>query len=327
MSEIDWELLFRYLGGECDAQERQRVEAWYADPHHRATLEAAATAAGRILQRTPEPARLRIAAAVEPRRSSPRWMRVLAAAACLVAATGLAVRWTVERQTGRFGDASVAVNVATTGPGQRATLRLADGTRVVLGVASTLRYPAAFGAGSRNVSLTGEGYFEVAHDTRRPFRVHANGATIEDIGTSFGIHAYDADSVIGVVVAEGIVALTTGTGGHPNGTRLHAGQRARLTRGASQPAVDDVDVATSLAWIDGRLAFDDAPLPQALVELERWYDVKLRIGDRSLASRRLTGSFGSGSRAEVLSAIAAALDVRYIHAADTLVLVRAARAH
>jgi transmembrane sensor len=325
VSDIDWELLFRYLGGDCDADEQRRVDDWLAEPGHRATIDAAAVAAEHVLRRIPAAAPLHIAAA-DRRSTRQRKVRVLAvAAAVLVAAAGLRA-WRTAATNPDRADRSRPTKVAATGSGQRAVLRLADGTRVMLGVASSLRYPVAFAGQSRDVSLSGEGYFEVAHDGRRPFRVHANGATVEDIGTSFGIRAYDTDSVVGVVVAEGIVAFSAAAGIRGQRTRLHAGQRGRLAKGAIAPAVDTVDVTASLGWTQGRLEFDATPLPEVLAELERWYDVRLRIGDPSLARRRLTASFTSASRADVLSAIAVALDVQYTRAADTLVLVPAPHA-
>ena len=248
------------------------------------------------------------------------------AAAVLVAAAAFHVWSAAASNPDRDGRKRPPITVVTTGTGQRAAFRLADGTRVILGVASSLRYPAAFTGPSRDVSLSGEGYFEVAHDGGHPFRVHASGATVEDIGTSFGIRAYDTDSVVGVVVAEGIVSVSPVAALGQQHTRLHAGQRGRLGRGATAPTVDTVDVSASLAWTEGRLEFDATPLPEVLAELARWYDVRLRIGDPSLARRQLTASFASASRADVLSAIAAALDLRYARAGDTLVLVPAPHA-
>ncbi|HEY2066975.1 MAG TPA: FecR domain-containing protein [Gemmatimonadaceae bacterium] len=219
------------------------------------------------------------------------------------------------------------MRTAATGRGQRDTLRFDDGTRVVLGAVSTLRYPVPFGARARDVYLVGEGYFEVSHDGRRPFRVHAGDATAEDLGTAFGVRAYAEDSTVRVVVAEGKVALGAATTGGVAAPRaiLSPGELGRLARGTAVPSVQHVDVATYLGWTRGRLAFDDAPLADVVAELARWYHADFRITDASVETRRLTGSFTNTSLSDMLAALAPVLDVRFERIGDTVIVHRAAR--
>ena len=91
--------------------------------------------------------------------------------------------------------------------GQYATIQLTDGSHVTLAPQSRLTIPAAFATGPRDISLEGEAIFDVHHDVAHPFRVHANGARVEDIGTRFDLRAYASDSSVTVAVAEGSVAL------------------------------------------------------------------------------------------------------------------------
>lgn len=324
MSDVDWELLFRYLGQECTRDERARVEQWLsADAQHRTILESAMVAAGRALEATPVPvsAPRLIVARSAPRRSP--W--ALAAAASVVIALGGTLVWRELGPTSGSAGGALAMRTAMTGRGERDTLRLDDGTRVVLGATSTLRYPAAFAAHARDVYLVGEGYFEVSHDGQRPFRVHAGNATAEDLGTAFGVRAYAEDSVVHVVVAEGKVALGAATLGAVQGAVLVPGQLGRLARGATVPSVQHVDVAAYLGWTRGQLSFDDAPLADVVAELARWYRADFRIADASLATRRLTGSFTNTSLSEMLAALAPVLDVRFERIGDTVLLHRAAR--
>lgn len=324
MSDIDWELLFRYLGQECAREDQARVDQWLAaDPQHRTILESATVAAGRVLEATPVRAsgsRLIIARST-PHRSP--W--AVAAAASLVIALGGTLIWrALEPTTAGIGRAG-AMRTTTTGRGERDTLRLDDGTRVVLGAASTLRYPAAFDAHARDVYLIGEGYFQVSHDSRRPFRVHAGNATAEDLGTAFDVRAYAEDSVVGVVVAEGKVALGAATTGSVQGAILIPGQLGRLRRGTTIPSVQHVDVATYLGWTRGQVAFDDTPLGEVVVELARWYHAEFRIADASLATRRLTGSFTNQSLPDMLATLAPVLGVRFERMGDTVIVHRTAR--
>jgi transmembrane sensor len=326
MTDVDWDLVFRYFGNECSPAERDRLERWLAaDPERRAIVDAAVTAAGRALDAMPAP-RVRPApvfAASTRGARRPAWL--LPAAASLVIALGATVLMKYPAGTGRAAPAAAStLRVAQTVRGGRQELRLADGTRVVLGPASTLRYPAEFGAGARDVELVGEGYFEVTHDAAHPFRVHAGHASAEDIGTAFGVRAYAEDSVIRVVVAEGSVALGADAPGAARRVPLTAGQLGTLGRGHTIPVVRRVNVAAHLGWMDGRLVFDETPLAEVVAQLGRWYDAPFRIADPALASRTLTASFTTEPLGDVLAALAPVLDVRFERVADTVV-VRAAR--
>jgi transmembrane sensor len=322
MSDVDWELLFRYYGNECTPAERETFERWLAqDPAHRAIVDAAVMAAGRTLKKeraTIRPPRVLVVHG----RPAPRKAWQLAAAAALLLAVGGTY---IRKYSGSDGwpgsQTAPAMQVARTAPGSRTELRLADGTRVMLGAASSLRYPRDFGSGARDVFLTGEGYFEVAHDASHPFRVHAGHATAEDVGTAFGVTAYAEDSTVRVVVAEGSVALGASTSaGHQ--ALLTRGQLGTLARGADTPDVRRVNVYSYLAWTHGRLAFDETPLPEVASQLGHWFGTHVTIADPSLRARTLTASFTTESLDDVLAALGPSLDVRFERSGDR-VIVRA----
>jgi transmembrane sensor len=193
-----------------------------------------------------------------------------------------------------------------------------DGATVVLGPESVLRISGSYGLRDRTVSLTGHAYFDVTHDAGRPFRVWAGGVLAEDIGTRFDVRAYARDSAMRLVVADGAVAM------HPPRVQADgsAGRAAPLstvvvTRGMMATAGEDGVVRVRsglpmdgyLSWRDGRLAFDDTPLPEVVAELSRWYDLDIRLGDPRLASKTLTASFDDPPTA-VLVALEGALGVR-----------------
>jgi len=323
MSDVDWELLFRYYGNECTPAERATFERWLAeDPAHRAIVDAAIMAAGRSLTKeraTARPPRVLVA---QPRAAA-RWTWPLAAAAALL----LVVGGTYIRKYSGWGSwaarpMAVALQTASTPPGSREEIRLSDGTRVVLGAASTLRYPERFGDGARDVYLTGEGYFEVVHDTAHPFRVHAAHATAEDVGTAFGVFAYAGDSTVRVVVAEGSVALGATSAPHAPQTLLTPGQLGSLGTRGDVPTVKHVNVGAYLAFTQGRLAFDETPLPDVVAQLGRWYGTPFRLADSSLARKTLTASFTTESLADVLSALGPVLDVRFERVGDSVVVRR-----
>src|SRR6185312_3317341 len=86
-------------------------------------------------------------------------------------------------------------------------LTLADGSKVWLNAASSLRFPTAFTGKERNVEITGEAYFEVAHNAAMPFIVHKGSTIIKVLGTHFNVNAYDDESSLNVTLLEGGVSV------------------------------------------------------------------------------------------------------------------------
>jgi transmembrane sensor len=197
-----------------------------------------------------------------------------------------------------------------TGKGQRTEILLPDGTRVLLSVESRLRVPVTYGVQTRDVTLDGEAFFEVTHNKKVPFRVHAAGALAEDLGTEFTVRAYRGESPT-VVVASGMVAL--------RGDRATLSQRVTLTPGklgrwdaaTNITTVEDVDAHSHMTWMHGRIDFKNASLAHIARELERWYDIHIEIPDPTLAASELTVTFKNQPLDEVLSVIARTLDARY----------------
>ncbi len=235
------------------------------------------------------------------RRSSPPgaapWWRapgVLRAAAAVLVLLGAAVLWRAMSSRPSAPTARYATEV-----GARRELRLADGSRVVLGPGSRL---AVSGRDGRRVDLSGEAYFQVRHDAGRPFTVTAHGATIHDVGTAFTVRA-DSAAGTSVAVTEGVVAVSTANTAVAE--TLRAGDRARILR-ARIAVQRRVDTRTDAAWTTGRLSFRDAPVPEVVAELRRWYGVTLRV-DPSLAGRHLTADFEGQTADQAMRVVAAAL--------------------
>jgi len=220
----------------------------------------------------------------------------------------------------------------TTIRGQRATID--DGTTLVLAPGSRLRYvyPTS-GAGVRDAYLVGEALFSVAHDTARPFVVHAKNTTTLDIGTTFGVRAFE-ESSLRVVVVEGRVALGADANhlrpGNDSGralqsvsdpasyprlvangiTMLQAGDVASRAQDGVTTVSRDKDIGALLGWTEGKLAFDGVPLREAIPVLERWYDLDIQLARPSLAGRPFTATFTTEPVTQVLNRIALALDMR-----------------
>ena len=241
-------------------------------------------------------------------RRAPAWQRG-ALAASLIGALAFGT-WTTDRASRRPPPAAPEHAHATV-RGQLAELRLADGTRVRLAPLSRLRVPAGYGSERRDVWLEGEAYFDVVHDASRPFTVHAAGTTTRDIGTRFAVRRYAEDPELQVVVREG--AVTLGQVG-----MLHAGDVARLRPDGAATVRRGADVDALLAWMDGRLVYDDASLGRVLRDVHRWYGVDVALGDSALAALPFTGTITGLSPRAAVDLVASTLGLR-VHREGPLV--------
>ncbi|HTE44561.1 MAG TPA: FecR domain-containing protein, partial [Gemmatimonadaceae bacterium] len=197
----------------------------------------------------------------------------------------------------------------TTKRGQQANVYLSDGTLVVLGVGSTLRFPTAFDS-SRDVELTGEAYFEVAHDTTRSFFVHTKYGTARDLGTKFGVRAYRDISAATVTVTEGSVLLMPNNLDDKRNLVLGARDVARVSADGRLSVLRNVRTDQNLAWVTGRLVFDRMPVGEAIAQINRWYDANVQLGDSTLAGFTLTASLSNEPFGRAIKIIAGALDAR-----------------
>ena len=360
--EIDWTRLARYFAGECSRDEAVAIERWIAaDPGRRDEIDALrrwwddaralpspvrvdtmwTTLSARMRSgsvASPRPAGTTPATPVSPRRPTPvlaivprskpvtRWAiaGIGSIAAALIITAG-AVLYLGRDASPTQVTAESAPREFATGRGQRATIRLVDGSRVELGFASTLRV-RQFEGGRRELVLEGEAVFDVVHDESRPFIVHAANATTEDLGTVFGVRAYPGDSAVRVVVVSGKVALrsrTETTGAGVPGTVLLPGQLGHLD-GRGRVRVDSrVDTSAYLAWLSGRVAFDNLTLADIAADLERRFNVTIRISDSAVAARRVTlVDMPARSVTDVLDAAVVPLGLRFTRSGDTIAIER-----
>lgn len=248
------------------------------------------------------------------RLSKRRWGTALAAVLIMAGLIG----YVGATRVGAPGEEAPAEpSVVHTAEGQRATIRLADGSTVTLAPDSELRYPDPFSDSTRSVTLRGQAFFEVAPEAARPFRIRARKTTTEVLGTSFSIEAYPETAALRVVVAEGQVSVTDERS--RDVATISRGEIATVSDGEIATAFAQ-DLDALLAWRDARLHFRQTPLPAVLRTLERWYAVDVALDDSSLSQRRLTTTFDGESLAEALEVLRLSLDVP-IQQSDSTVIV------
>jgi transmembrane sensor len=172
-------------------------------------------------------------------------------------------------------DSSVSNNIAlhtlSTPVGGQYQVTLPDGTKVWLNAASTIKYPPAFSGNERKVIITGEAYFEVAKNERKPFRILlADSTAVVVTGTHFNINAYQNEKEQQVTLLEGSVTVSNAI----NAIKLEPGTQASIKNKAiTKDKVLDAEEITG--WKDGLFVFHDAPIESIMMQLERWYDAKI----------------------------------------------------
>jgi transmembrane sensor len=294
---MDPSLLDRYVAGQATAGESRLVEAWIeAHPAHRSQVEAlrdmrralrdhgARYDGGLAVAVLRERMRETPVLALERRRRRPVRVALAALAAALVVGVGLSVAVVQSR------DQQYA-----TGPEGRMTITLADGSRVALAPASTLRVSRSH----RDVELSGEAYFVVRHDPTHPLTVRTSQGAIQDVGTEFDVRAV-AGLPLRVAVVVGAVTV--------RGAPVAAGQVATL------------DAAGQVARTRGRIVVRDATVAEAARVIQQWTDTRLVV-DSGLAGRHVTVSFDRETAEDALRIVAKLIDARVVTGAGTLRLV------
>lgn len=179
--------------------------------------------------------------------------------------------------------------VYTTHQGQRAKVQLADGSQVILAPATVMHVS---GTAGRTIELDGEAVFTVINHMESPFTVSTGGTTTRVLGTTFGVRAYSSDKVARIVVAEGKVVT--------GGTVLGIGDVLYASNNSIKRIEHDTNVTRMLSWTEGRLVFDNAPMGEAALELERWYGIQIKFADSSIAHRKISGELVSQNLDEAL---------------------------
>jgi transmembrane sensor len=244
-----------------------------------------------------------------------RWSRTVAAPALLAAAAVLAVVVLRRSPTPDAAQTTSGAQTYTTAVGQRDSITLSDGSRVILGPDSRLIVASDYGNASRSVELHGDGYFDVQHDAAKPFTVRVARAVVEDIGTTFAVES-DAGDTTAVAVLAGSVRLRSRDSSATSGAVLSAGDRGSMSADGQVRAYPH-SVTDEAAWTTGRLIFRDASLARVAGELRRWYGVNLRIVDSSLANRHVTATFNGEPVDQVLKIIGLTLGARIERQGDS----------
>lgn len=322
--------IHRYLSGEADAAERKVFEDWLAaHEDNRAQFEDYRKIYAVSIERSQKfdavsgletfrknraalppvqqaPTRSRPIPKGVVVRPQPKYALWLKLAAVLLIALGVSLFLLHPVFTGETSEIAeqAAGTWYETAYGEQRSYRLPDGSRIRLNADSRLFLPDDYGQALRSIKLVGEGFFKVEPDAALPFVVSTSEATVEVLGTSFGVRARPEHGVSYIAVQSGRVAVHSAglsTADDLTGVELGAGEFTRVAYGAQPepPAMSDTDQI--LGWTKQQFVFRDTPLSEVLAQLGRHFNVRITLSDSSRAGEPVTARYATESLDEILS--------------------------
>ncbi len=185
--------------------------------------------------------------------------------------------------------------------GARVKFDLPDGTSGYLNSGSRLKYPVQF-KNKRDIELSGEAWFNVAHDSIHPFVVETQNLNIEVLGTRFNVIAHEGDLSEEVILSEGSVKIASESGQVLS--VLKPDERLVLDTEKMTYTQETLDASQYLAWTEGKLVFRNESMEQVAKRLGRWYNAEIEIEDPKLLEHAFRATFIDEPLDEVLKILA-----------------------
>jgi ferric-dicitrate binding protein FerR (iron transport regulator) len=194
--------------------------------------------------------------------------------------------------------------------GSRIHIELGDGTKVFLNHGSKLKYPYHFIGDVRKVFLTGEAYFEVAHNAKAPFIVRTNRMDVKATGTAFNVSAYPDDDAVETTLVEGKVILYE----RKNNSEIKAltpGECLKFDVQKNSYSLETGNTLKYTAWKDGVLVFKNDNVEDIAKKLVRWYNIEVEITNKNITDYPFTATFTNETLPQVLELLSLATPVSY----------------
>jgi ferric-dicitrate binding protein FerR (iron transport regulator) len=187
-------------------------------------------------------------------------------------------------------------------------IKLPDGTMVWLHSNSSLVYPIEFGE-IREVSLTGEAYFEVVENIHKPFIVKTDNSEVKVLGTSFNINAYKGMKRERISLVSGKVEVKIKASNILS--LLSHGEEISIDIQEGTGSINRFNISEVVGWKDGLLVFNEANLDQIFLKLETWYGVEIALQNKPMEPWKFNGYFKGQSLEVVLNRLGFAKDFKY----------------
>ncbi|MEO5682494.1 MAG: FecR domain-containing protein [Chitinophagaceae bacterium] len=260
---------------------------------------------------------------IDKSRMRYKWLWATGSIAACAVIIFLFVRTPATDNSAKQGTAS---NSISTKPGSKSKIVLPDGTQVWLNADSKIEYNGNLSGKYREVSLSGEAYFDVVKDKSRPFIIHTNTIQIKVLGTAFNVRSYPADKTTETALIRGSVEVTlnaqpdkkvilkpnekvvvvnaTAEKSNQGGTNAPKAALPEETMVVGNVHLDKKDQEVyETMWVKNKLAFDEAPFDNMIAEIERWYNVVIVVKNKNLSTGTYTFTFENKTLDEVLEGL------------------------
>ncbi len=293
-NNIPWSLLSRNFHHQADTGDKEKLEQWLkedaANPaifdEIKVLFNLSSSFPGEIIPDLDEAWRRinpRLQESPKPAAKIIRIFKYSAAAVGLLL-LGMALHWMVGEVTVNRELAETYTEIVAPA-GQKAHATLPDGTQVWLNAGSALKYNTLFNRSLREVTMSGEVFFDVKKDHKKQFRIKTGELRVDVYGTSFNIKNHSDDLFQEITVAGGTVGLHYG---NREIRHMGAGQQAIMDKKSGIVTYKTGQPELVAAWKENELIFDDTPIEEAVKYLERWYGVNITIDDAMRQNHRYT---------------------------------------
>jgi transmembrane sensor len=191
---------------------------------------------------------------------------------------------TLAYRGGVANNQEVVYNTLSTPAGGQYGLILPDGSKVWLNAASSIHFPTVFNGKERNVTVTGEAYFEVAKNAALPFKITVKDIVVEVLGTHFNIMAYDDENSMNTTLLEGSVKVSKGG----INKMLVPGQQSFINA-AGVINIKEADIEEVMAWRNGWFQFNAFDIKMVMRQISRWYNLEV-VYEGKIPPGHFTGS-------------------------------------
>ena len=323
------ELLIKYISGQCSIEEKAEIQNWLkSDESHDRLFELEQLWGLKAEKQFADKARLdksyermsRKLKQDEQKQKKSNVLRLFSKCIKYAAAVTIIGLLTFNLVQITNENKDVPDNIVVVPKGQRVCLTLSDGSTIWLNAGSRFTYPAKFSKKERNVTLDGEGYFEVAKNPDAPFTVNLPALAIKVLGTKFNVTAFDNEPSQ-ISLCEGSVEVSTADG--LSSHIMEPNDVVYYTKKGGLVLKKNSIEQSARSWITGDLKFENKTLLEMAKVIERKYNITLKIVDSSLAEEFFTCHFREDlSIDQVLELLKKTQKVNYTKDADTVYLYK-----
>lgn len=344
-------IIIRYISGDATAEEKQKLLSWISEnPDNEQQLfllkdinEAGESANLSVEAKTEDEWR-KIIARVKPKQNQPKRFMMQARKYVAMFIIGAMFGSFAMYFYGYHSSETVPAIIAKTfeirtEKGERATIHLPDGSKVVLNACSYLSYPADFGENAREMILTGEGFFDVKTKPDMPFTVKTSGLSIKAYGTVFNVKAYSDEDLVETTLVEGSVSIETqanksivslkpaqvvtipkkliscdgnleyGNVTAPEKTDIKSD--AAKSRTEETVLMDKINPEVYTSWKDNKWLIESESLESLATKIERKYDVTVSLEDETVKNYVFSGTLKNYPLEQVLETIRLSAPIQY----------------